>query len=334
MAVDANTGITYDDPVIREDLQEAYVMISPEECPFQTAIGRKDVTNTLYEWPVVELAAPDATNRQLEGDDDLAADAPTRPVRLQNYTQIGTKTVSVSHTEQAVDAAAENIQRIAKQITIKLKELKRDTEMQLTQNVAANPGAAGTARVSAGLNAFLKTNTDRGGDGTDPTLSGGDSGYPNASAGAATTPVALTETAFNDIIQQIWVEGGEPTIALVTANNKRVISSTFTGASTRYKDAIDKRLVAAIDVYTSDFGELQVVPSRFIMPTDGAGGTNYPVFIIDPNYARMAVLEGARQKPLAETGLSRKRLVWQEVGLQVDNEKAHGVLADTSGAAA
>ncbi len=333
MAVDAKTGITYGDPVIKEDLQDAYVMISPEECPFQLAIGRKDVDNTLYEWPVVELAATNPDNRRLEGDDNLAADDVTRPLRMQNYTQIATKVVSVSHTEEAVDAAAENIQRIAKQITIKLKELKRDTEVQLLQNIAANPGATGVARVSAGLGAWLITNTVRGAGGVNPTLSNGTSGYPNAAA-VAGTAVPLLEEDFNDVISQIWNEGGNPTIALVSANNKRVISSTFTGASTRYKDAIDKRLVAAIDIYTSDFGELQIVPTRFMPPTDGAGGDSFPVYIIDPDYARVAVLEGARQKPLAETGLSRKRLVWQEIGLQVDNEKAHGVIADTTGQAA
>lgn len=333
MAVDANTGITYDNPVIREDLQEAYVMISPEECPFQTAIGRKSVSNKKWDWPVVELTAPDGTNRAVEGNDGLSADATVRPLRMENFTQIATKVVSVSHTEEAVDAAAEDIQRLAKQISIKLKEMKRDTELQLTQNIAANAGDASTARVSAGLGAWLRTNTNRGADGTDPTLSGTTSGYPDAAAGEATTPVALDEDDFNDIITSIWTEGGEPTIALVTAGNKRVISSTFTGASTRYKDAIDKRLVAAVDIYTSDFGELSIVPTRFLEPTDGDGGTNFPVFIIDPNYARVAVLEGARQKPLAETGLSRKRLIWQELGLQVDNEKAHGVLADTTNAA-
>jgi hypothetical protein len=333
MAVNANTGITYDDPVIKEDLQDAYVMISPEETPFQMAIGRKSVDNTLFEWPVVELAAPDAGNRALEGDDDIAPDEVTRPNRMQNYTQIGKKMVSVSTTEQAVDAAAENIQRIAKQVTIKLKELKRDTEVQLTQNIAANGGAAGTARVTAGLGAWLMTNTIRGVGGSDPALSGGVSGYPDTAA-VAGTPAGLDEDDFNTVIEQVWTQGGNPSIALVTANNKRVISSTFTGASTRYKDAVDKRLVAAIDVYTSDFGELQVVPTRFMLPTDGVGGSAFPVFLIDPDYARVAVLEGARQKPLAETGLSQKRLIWQELGLQVDNEKAHGVIADTTGSPA
>ena len=333
----ANTGVTFGNPVIREDLQEAYVMISPEETPFQTAIGRKDVSNTLFEWPVVELAAPDADNRQKEGDDAPAVTAPTRPLRMQNYSQINSKNVSVSTTEQAVDAAAENIQRLAQQVTIKLKEMKRDAEIQITQNIAAVPGSAvgagDAARVSAGFAAWLLTNTKRGATGTNPTLSGTTSGYPDAAAGAG-TPTAFLEDDFNNIITQIWVEGGEPSMALVDALNKRVLSTTFTGASTRYKDAIDKRLVAAIDIYTSDFGELAVVPSRFIQPTDGDGGSSLPIFIMDPNYARMCFLEGPRQKPIAETGLSRKRLIWQEWGLQVDNEKAHGTIADTTGAAA
>lgn len=333
MAVDAKTGVTYSDPVIKEDLQDAYVMISPEECPFQTAIGNKSVDNTLYEWPVVELAAPNPSNRRIEGDDAITPDDVTRPLRMQNYTQISTKMVSVSHTEEAVDAAAENIQRIAKQITIKLKELKRDTEIMLTANVAAAAGSTTVARSTAGLGAWLRTNTIRGAGGVEPTLSNTTSGFPDTAA-VGGTAVALTEDDFNDVIEQIWTEGGNPTIALVTANNKRVISSTFTGASTRYKDAVDKRLVAAIDIYTSDFGELDVVPTRFMLPTDGVGGDSFPVYIIDPDYLRTATLEGARQKPLAETGLSRKRLVWQELGLQVDNEKAHGVIADTTGAAA
>lgn len=330
MAVNAATGITYDDPVIKEDLQNAYSMISPEECPFQMAVGRKDVTNTLFEWPVVELAAPDPTNRRLEGDDAPPLNEVTRPARMQNYTQISTKNVSVSTTEQAVDAAAENIQRIAKQIMIKLKELKRDTEVMLTQNIAAVPGAEATARVTAGFGAWLMTNIVGGG--TPPTLSNGTSGYPNA-AGVAGTGGPITEDDFNNVIEMIWTEGGTPTIALVTANNKRVISSTFTGASTRYKDAIDQRLVASIDVYTSDFGELQIVPTRFLLPYDGVGGAAFPVYFIDPDYVRIAVLEGARQKELAETGLSKKRLVWQELGLQVDNEKAHGALTSTDGTA-
>ena len=55
MAVDANANETYDQSVIREDLQEAYNMISPTETPFTTACRTETASNTLFEWPVIEL---------------------------------------------------------------------------------------------------------------------------------------------------------------------------------------------------------------------------------------------------------------------------------------
>lgn len=334
MAVNAGTIETYDNSVIREDLQEAYTMLSPTECPFQAAIGRKDVDNTLFEWPEVDLQSPDASNRVPEGEDAPSVDDATLATRYSNYTQISDKVVSTSHTSEAIDAAAEDVQKIAKQITLKLKELKRDMEIMLTDNVPAVPGAAqgATTRQTAGLRAFMRTNTARGATGADPTLSGGTDGYPNAAA-VAGTPRPMTEALFNDVIEQCWQAGADPTIALVNSGNKRVISETFTASSTRYKDAIDKRLVNSIDIYTSDFGELQVVPTRFMRASNPGTDTAFSVMVLDPNFARVAFLETIRQKPLAETGHSRKRLIWGEYGLQVDSEKAHGEIADTTNAA-
>lgn len=336
MAVEANMIETYDAAnMIREDLQEQYVMLSPEELPFQAAIGTKTTDSTYVEWPVVALAEPSMTNRVAEGEQAPGTDTPTLAVRLGNYTQISDKKVATSHTDEAVDAAAEDINRLAEQVALKMRELKRDVEMMLLQNIAAVPGAgeAATTRVAAGFPAFLRTNVLREAGGANPTLSGTTQGYPNAAATPGTTPAAITEDDFNDVITACWRKGAEPTMALVDALNKRVISKTFTGSSTRYKDATDRALVAAIDVYTSDFGELDIVPTRFIPPTDGAGGNNYPVYLIDPDYVRMVWLDEVQQKPLAETGHARSRLIWGEYSLQVDNEEAHGVLADTNGAA-
>ena len=101
--------------------------------------------------------------------------------------------------------------------------------------------------------------------------------------------------------------------------NKQTISA-FTGNATRYKEAEDSKLNAAIDVYISDFGELQIVPARHIRARD--------VFVLDPNYAAVAYLQTAKQEPLAKTGLSERRLISAEYGLQVTSQKAHGVVAD------
>ncbi len=126
MAVGANTVETYDNKVLREDLQEAYSMISPEETPFHTLAGTKSVSQPKFDWPVVDLAAVDYGNRVVEGDDAPPVDAGTLANRLVNYTNISDKNVSVSHTSDASDAAAENIQEIAEQVSLKIRELKRD----------------------------------------------------------------------------------------------------------------------------------------------------------------------------------------------------------------
>lgn len=337
MGVNANTSETYDNNVIREDLQEAYTMISPEEVPFQTSIRRETATNTLFEWPVVELASTDSSNRVAEGEADPGNDAATLALRFSNYTQISDKVAEVSHTAQAVDAAAQNIQRLSEQIVIKMKEMKRDKEVMLLSNIAAAAGSSGNARQTAGLPAWLSTNTLFQTGGSDPTLSGTTEGFPDAAAGAASegtgSSAVFAEADLNAIIEDIWQEGGNPTLIMVNSGNKRRISTAFTGNATRYKDTVDKMVVNSIDFYDSDFGELTVVPNRF-QPTNNPGSNDdsYNVFVLDPEYAAIAYLDEVQQKPLAETGHSMRTLVWCEYGLQIDNEKAHGVIRDTTNA--
>ena len=330
MAVNAAAVETYDNTVIREDLQEQYTMISPEEVPFQTAIGSDTATNTLHEWPIVNLAAVDPANRVIEGDDAPSIDAGTLALRLSNFTQISDKKIIITHTSEAVDAAAENIQREAKQITLKLREMKRDKEDMLLQNIAAAAGSSGTARATAGLIAHLRTNTGDGVGGADPILSGTTEGFPTTAA-VAGTAVPFTEDNLNDLIEKAWISGGNPNIVMVNSNNKRVISETFTGSSTRYKDAIDKTLVNAIDIYDSDFGQFSIVPNRF-QPT--IASDNYVVLIIDPDLCTVSYLETVRQKPLAETGHSRSRLAWCEYALTVFNEAGMAIRRDTDGLSA
>jgi hypothetical protein len=319
MAVTANTNETYDVSTIREDLSEALASVSPTETVFMSAIGTRSVDNTYFEWSEVDLAAA-ATNTQIEGDVGLSNSAPTNAVRKGNYTNISAKVVEVSDTNQAVNGVA-NAQTVAKQVAYKLSEMKRDMEKMCLSNVAGNAGASGTARVTAGLPAFLTTNAARGTGGADGTTSGsGTSGYPNAAATDGTQR-AVTEALLKGVIADCWDEGATPSIVLCGSAQKQTIS-TFTGNATRYKEAEDSKLNAAIDVYISDFGELQIVPARHIRSRD--------VFVLDPSYAEIAYLQTANQKPLARTGLSERRLISAEWGLQVTSEKAHGVIADVS----
>lgn len=319
MAVTANTNETYDVSTIREDLADAMASISPTETIALTTFGTRNVDNTYFEWSEVDLAAA-ATNNQIEGDAGLSNNAPTNAVRKGNYTAISAKVVEVSDTNQNVNGVA-NAQTVAKQVAYKLSELKRDMEKMALNNVAAGAGASGTARTTAGLPAFLTTNVERGTGGANGTTSGsGSAGYPNAAATDGTTR-AITETLLKSVIASCWDEGADPSVVLCGSSQKQTISS-FTGNATKYQEVDGKRLTAAVDIYVSDFGTLQIVPARHIRARD--------VFVLDPSYAKIAYLQTARQKPLARTGLSERRLISAEWGLEVTSEKAHGVIADCS----
>lgn len=322
MGLNADANATYSVTTMREDLQEMYISITSTETPFQKAVGRRKAENTYIEWPVVSLAAVDSANRVLEGEASPANNAPTNAVRLGNYCQISDKVAEVTDTAEKVRAPS-NTQTMAKQVYFKTKELARDMETLLLDNVAANPGAAATARATAGLPAFLTSNVSRGATGANGTLSGTTAGYPDAAADDGDLR-ALTEDMLNTVIASCWDNGAEPTLVMCGSLVKRKISKTFTGNATRFKEAEDKKLTAAIDVYISDFGELQIVPNRFQRARD--------VFVLDPSKARIAFLQTVNQKDLAETGHAKRKLIKAEYALQVDTEAAHGVIADINGA--
>jgi len=312
MAIVANTFTRYSAIGIREDLSNVIYNISPEETPFISNIGRENVKNTYFEWQTDSLAAASASNAALEGDDvgSFAAVNPTS--RIGNYTQISTKNVIISGTLEALDKAGRRSE-LTYQLAKLGSELKRDMESALLANQSPVAGNTTTARRTAGLPAFIKTNTSFGSGGADT------SGIAARTDG---TQRAFTEALLKTVIAKVWESGGTPTMLMVGSFNKQAASG-FNGIATRFRDVPagqQAQIVGAADVYVSDFGTVNIVPNRFQRARDA--------FVVDPQYASMAVLRPIQQMELAKTGDAEKRLMLVEYGLKVNNEAAHGIVAD------
>jgi len=321
------TFTTYDAVGIREQLADVIYSISPEETPFISNVGRQNVANTLFEFQTDALASVDTSNAVIEGAGATASDASqTATKRMQNYTQISRKVISVSGTEEVVNKAGRNSE-LSYLLAKASSELKRDMEAILTRNQAAVAGDASTARKTASLEAWLRTNTNRGTgttDGANPTLSATTSGYPDAAAtdGSADALREFTETLLKDVIQSVWTEGGDPSILMVGPTQKQK-ASTFAGiAAQRYMapNEAPSSIIGAADVYVSDFGSIQIVPNRF--------QRDRSAFVLDPEYAAVSYLRDFEVQDLAKTGDSDKKQIIVEYGLEISNEAAHGVIAD------
>jgi hypothetical protein len=74
MAQLAGTTDTYDLKGQREDLMNKIFMITPEDTPFMSNIGRNRGMAVRHEWQTDVLAAPDTSNAQIEGDEYVYAD--------------------------------------------------------------------------------------------------------------------------------------------------------------------------------------------------------------------------------------------------------------------
>lgn len=312
MAIVANTFTRYSAVGIREDLSNVIYNISPEETPFISNIGRENVKNTYFEWQTDSLAAASDANAALEGDDISSFTAVSPTSRIGNYTQISTKNVVISGTLEALDKAGRRSE-LTYQLAKLGSELKRDMESALLANQSPVAGNTTTARRTAGLPAFIKTNTDFGTGGADTA---------GIAARTDGTQRAFTEDQLKDVIAQVWESGGTPKMLMVGSHNKQVASG-FTGIATRFRDVPagqQAQIVGAADVYVSDFGTVNIVPNRFQRARDA--------FVVDPQYASMAVLRPIQQMELAKTGDAEKRLMLVEYGLKVNNEAAHGIVAD------
>jgi hypothetical protein len=296
----------------REDLTDAIYQISPEKTPFTSMIGRGKAKNTLHEWQIDELAAPDTANARPEGN-EAAFTVPAATVRVGNICQISDKTAIVAKTTEAITKAGRKSE-MAYQMAKRSAELKRDVVAILL----ANQGASSSdPRALGGLPAWLKTNTDFEGTGTDPVYTILPTDPRNDGAQRA-----ITEAMVKLVVQQAWNEGGEPDVIMAGAFNKAAISG-FAGNADKVFNLNSAKpgvIVAAMDVYVSDFGTLKVIPNRFQRTRD--------VFVLDANLLELDFLRGYKTVPLAKTGDAEKRLINVEYTLKVKNEKGLAAVYD------
>lgn len=313
------TFSSYDAKGNREDLSDVIWDVSPTDTPFLSSIKKSKASNTNHEWQTDALTTVSATNAHIEGDDATPA-APSATTRLGNYTQILKKHAVVSGTQEKGMNPAGRKGEMAYQVARRMKEIKRDLEASMIGGAAiGNAKVAGndtTAREMGSIYTYLTSNVSLGVNGVVAAGTGAD-------VMTAGTDRDLTTTLLNTVLSSCYTNGGDPSLLFVSPTNKGVVSAFTAGGATRYVTTDDKKLTTSVDVYVGDFHTLKVVPSRQIV------GDN--VLAIDPGYVAFAELRPLNSYDLAKTGDSfRKEIVWEGT-LEVCNQAAHGLVADTNG---
>jgi len=276
-------------------------MITRDETPFMSSIGKTKATSVYHEWQTDTLQAPrnsrvqqgaDFDNVLPDGEDgsdnsDTTAFTVPNRTRLGNYTQINAKTVAVSGTKRAVDQTG-----VADEYAYQLKkrgtEMRRDIENDLinTLNIASSGGQASTITPGsfAGVFSWATNISDAGVDistGTGIHYSAPSAANRGLGSQSGTVDVASTSNDVGDlelenideIMQTIYEEGGKAGRVMLSPKNRRVFSqkaqaagataATGAGSVGNVRRNVDDsgKLTQAVSIYMSDFGEIMVEPN-------------------------------------------------------------------------
>ena len=350
----------------REDLADFITMITRDETPFISSIGKAKATAIYHEWQTDELEAP-GDSRIGEGTDYIepvsgggasatpavgakfATDGPNR-TRLGNYTQINGKTIAVSGTRRAVDQAG-----VADEYAYQLKkrgtEMKRDVEHDMihSHNVSAAVGNQNAnARSAGGYQSFINS-TDTcvyvGGYGAPATTADGTGRIRSAASSGTSQPStgSLALTDIDSVMQKIYEQGGTATSIMVSPKLRRDFSDLMVSdTGVKRELGTSGQLRQSVDVYMSDFGDLMVVPNYImglansIQLTNSAGTpgnlgatTNMAdksALIYDPMYFAIANLRPLQEVDVGQKGDSTVGMMVEELTLEVRNPKGCGAI--------
>jgi hypothetical protein len=318
MAAPTNTTTTINSIGVREDLSNLIFRVAAEDTPFVSNIGRVKASNTYHEWQTETLAAADADNAQLEGDDvSTTLDSPNLTTRVGNRTQIFRKTGGVSGTADQVDMAGRDSE-MARQKLLKGKEAMRDLEKRMIGNLASQNQSGSNPRKAGGLLAWLSSNVSRGSGGSSGGFSGG-----TVSAATNGTQRTFSEDQLKAVMASAFNNGARPSQLYMAATHKQQFSA-FPGIADIRSDAKKGQttIYGAADFYQSDFGLLAAIPHAYGLTRD--------VAVVDPEMAALATLRAWKTTPLAKTGDNERFMLVGEYTLETRNEAGHGVIADLS----
>lgn len=316
MAAPTNITSTLNSVGNREDLTDVIHRVAAEETPVVSALGRGKASARYHEWQTETLRTPSATNATLEGDDVGTLKAPNLTTRVGNYCQIATETGGVTRTQEVVDKAGRKSE-LNRQKVLKGLELRRDIEASICGASASRAESGSNARLSAGILSWLTSNVSRGATGSNGGFAAGIVAAPTNG-----TLRQFTEDQVKAVRKTAFDNGAKAKIAFMGSSLKQRFSA-FTGIAQIRKDVPGKgmaTIVAGAEIYVDDFGDLALVPHPYAFTRD--------CLLLDPDMAKVAMLDGYKTKELAKSGDSDKFLMTVEYTLEVSNEKAHGVVAD------
>lgn len=321
MAAPNNAGTYLFDSYTRtssnqEDLVDWIANVDPYETPLTVSLGRTVARSSYHQWQTDTLRSRNARGI-IEGNDWTSA-AASAPVRVTNITEIFGDDIAVTETEKAENPAGFG-DAYAYQLEKACKSTLVDIEAAILATATGGvTGTSAAARVMKNLEGFAATNTATAAD--------------YITAGGTGSAGMIGAVDITNMLQEVWDSGGNVDLIVCNGAYKRQISS-FTQNNTRFIPSVDKKVVAGIDVYDSDFGLVPIQLNRWCpastnTSTASASATDVRgrIWFLQRSLVRLAWLRPLQHNLMGKRGDSTVGQVRAELTLEVGNEKGIGVM--------
>lgn len=277
----------------KEGLLDFITNISPKDTPFTSGLRVQHDAYRQVNWLIDSLPSR-GSKVTIEGEDASYSDV-TAPTRGYNYMsqievtwQITDVNIATTHAGMRDLLSYE----IAKQAAV----WKNALEYDAIQGSRTDYTETSTGAIMGGVEQWITSNVTPAGDNP------------------------LDEKALNDLSNDVWDDGGNPTEVYVKGWLKRKISSFSTNV--KNVQAADKRLINAIDLYINDFGQVKIMLCR-----DVTAGT---LLLIDPKLWALSYMINPHKEDRAKTGSATKGVIIGDVTLISKQELGNGKLTGLS----
>lgn len=319
--------------VVHEDLSDALILAEVLNTPLTSRMKKGEkLKNGLYSWPVEKLG-PRAITPPAENADVTAFEGDTEG-RLYNRMQRFWRTPRVSEISDAVNDSAGDFGKYNHQIAKRIKDQKADIETVLLSDQDTNDDNGTVGTRTFGLARVIN---DGG------TLTFGDAqtaipaGYRTPIAQIYTgTLAALDETTFAAILKARFDNLGQTYDLVMFAGSslKAQISELFgkykpdkTGYTVIVRtqaEALDSRKFAGYgpDMYEGDFGNFEIVASKYIKDPKWGYGVNM-------DYVQMRPARFCDHTELPYMGGGRSGLIDSILGFEYGDPRGHFKIAAT-----
>ncbi|MGI9143201.1 MAG: SU10 major capsid protein [Fluviibacter sp.] len=331
----------------REELADLIALVDAKDTPF-TSMAKKGSKpgNTLFRWQADSLPTPKMTGT-VDGTDVTTYDnyvkdgATVYRAELSNYIQIFRRSVRVSPLTQDISTVAGVRDELANNVAKGIQALKRDMEVSLCSNNAAQADNGTVPYITRGLHRWLQA----AGSGSQDTVLPISSTFQTPTANRSTVgTAALTESVVQNVLTGIYGQTGQykDYDALVGTALKRaftnLVFTTAQGTGTAPMTAIrtlnresdSSSYISSVDVFEGDFGKLRLHPSHYLNATSGVGST-FAGYVIP--FDQVEVRYGgnvAGVTSLPNNGGGEARMIEAVAGLCVYNPLAFGVFDFTA----